>query len=107
MQCALEEWLARQGRLLSENVVSVIKHYSRDVPYRSRLHHVDELGVDRLVANTVSDDIDPRAHDRFGIIKVVDVSCYPQAVLMRFVDHGGIDFRLAWASARPRYRAKS
>src|SRR5262245_35575650 len=93
MQCALEERLARPGRLLSENVVSVIEHYGSDVPYRSRFHQVDELGIDRFIANPVSDDIDSRAHDRFSIIKIVDVGGYPQAVLMCLVDHRGMDFR--------------
>src|SRR5262252_1995011 len=94
MQCALEERLARPGRLIGENEVSVIEYYGGDVPHRSRFHHVDELGVYRLVANPVSDDIDSCAHDRFGIGEVVDVGGYPQAVLMRLVDDGGIDFRL-------------
>src|SRR5262245_14266673 len=93
MQRALEKWLAHPGRLLGENEVRVIEHYSGDVPYRSRFHHVDELGVHRLVANPVSDDINSRAHERFGVIEVVDVGGYPQAILMRLLNHGRIDFR--------------
>src|SRR5262249_2328756 len=87
--------MARASRdLLGENVVRIIKHYGGDIPYRSRFHHVDELGVHRLVANTMRDDIDARAHDRFCIIEVIDVSGYPQAILMRLIDHSGINFRL-------------
>src|SRR5262249_45193343 len=46
-----------------------------------------------LVANAVSDDVDARAHNGFGIVEVVDVGSDPQAVLVRLVDHGRIDFR--------------
>src|SRR6516165_1194789 len=93
MQRALEKWFARPGRLLGENEVRVIEHDRGDVPYRSRFHHVDELGVHWLVADPVSDDVHSRAHDRFGVIEVVDVGGYPQAVIMRLLDRGGIDFR--------------
>jgi hypothetical protein len=69
MQPALEEWLAHPGRLLSKNEAGFIEHDGGDVPHRSRFHHVDEFGVHGLVANTVSDDIDARAHDRFGVVE--------------------------------------
>src|SRR5262245_4247196 len=94
MQRALEKWLAHPGLLLSKNEISVIEHYSGDVPYRSRFHHIDELGVRRLVAYTVSDNIHSRSYDRFGIVEVVDMGGYSQTVLVRLVDHGGIHFRL-------------
>src|SRR5215471_18722105 len=94
MQCALEKWLAHPGLLLSKNEISVIEHYGGDVPYRSRFHHIDELGVHRLVAYTVSDNVHSRSYDRFGILEIVDMSGYPQAVLVRLVDDGGIYFRL-------------
>src|SRR5215813_8924542 len=94
MQCALEKWLARPGRLLGENVVRIVEHYSGDVPYRSPCHHVDEFGVHRLIADAMSDDIDSRAHDRFGIIEVVDMGGYSQAALVRLINNGRIDFRL-------------
>src|SRR5262245_55679873 len=82
MQCALEKWLARPGRLLGENEVRVIEHYSGDIPYGLRFHQVDKLGVHRLIANPVRDDIDSRAHDRFGIVEVVDMGGYSQTVLV-------------------------
>src|SRR5262249_2958703 len=94
MQCALKKWLARPRRLIGENEVRVVEHYSGDIPYGLRFHQVDELGVHRLIANTMSDNVHPRAHDRFGIIEVVDMGGYPQAVLVRLVNHGGIYFWL-------------
>jgi hypothetical protein len=56
MQCALEKWLARPGRMLGENEVRVVKHYIGNIPYGLRFHHVDELGVNWLIANPVRDD---------------------------------------------------
>src|SRR5262249_10050667 len=93
MQCALKKWLARPGRLIGENEVRVVEHYSGDIPYGLRFHQVDALGVHRFTATPVRGDIDSRAHDRFGIIEVV-MGGYSKPVLVRLVNHGGIYFWL-------------
>src|SRR5262245_22652273 len=93
MQRALEEWLAHPGGLLRKGKIGVIKHDGGDVPKRARLHHIDELGVNGLVTNTVSNDVTPRPYDRLSVIEVEDMGCHTQAVLVRLVDHRHVDFR--------------
>src|SRR5712672_2806517 len=91
MQRALEEWLAHPRRLLSECEVRLVEYDRGNVPHRSSFHHVDEFGVHGPVANTVSNDIDSCANDRFGIIEVIDMGRHTQAVLVRFINYRGID----------------
>src|SRR5260370_10038777 len=90
MQCALKEWLADPRRLLGEGEVRLVEYDGRDVPHRSSFHRVDEFAVHGPVANTVSNDIDSCANDRFGIIEVIDIGRHTQAVLVRFINYRGI-----------------
>ena len=90
----MNERFPRPGGLLRETVNRFIKPNRSDVPHRARFKHIDEFGIHGFVTDTVSDDVDPRAHNGFGVIEIVDVGGDPQPVLVRLIDDRGIDFRL-------------
>ena len=89
-----EHRVACERGVLGEDERGLVHREGGDVIRPLRLHHADELLVDELIADAVSQRIDTRLDERLRVGQVEDVRGDTDLVLVRLFDRGLEDVRL-------------
>src|SRR5260370_15188361 len=94
LQRVLKEWFFGPSRLFRKDIRTFVQIKRGNIPNRPSFHLVNELSIDRSIANSVGDDIYSGQEYSFGVFQVIDMRCYPKTGGMGFLDDGFINFRL-------------